>query len=78
MRVAKDARDTLPSQQNQKGKSMKVNYQSLATSGVLALAVVIGASDLTSAQGRRGRDRGQEAQGQENRQENQDAEDNCV
>ena len=43
---------------------MKVNYKGLATSAALALAVLIGASDITSAQGRRGR-------GEERRQEGQ-------
>ena len=39
---------------------MKVNYKNLATSGALALALAVGASSVTNAQGRRGRGGNQE------------------
>ena len=65
---AKD-RLTLPDTSSfKKGISMKVNYQGLATSAALSLAVLLGALDVTNAQGRRGR-------GKEVSQENQEQKD---
>src|SRR5687768_5679970 len=65
MEVAKRGLKTLPwFTKYRRDISMKVNHKGIATSAVLAFAVLVGATDITNAQGRR---RGQERQ--EDRQE---------
>ena len=52
---------------------MKVNYKGLATSGALALALFIGAADVTVAQGRRGRGQERSEENQQQREQRQAA-----